>query len=165
MATHTKVPLGEYLRTSYHPDREFLDGEVLERSVGGYPHSRVQGRLSLALGKLSGAPPLYICPELRVQVAENRYRVIDLAVYREAEPAERFPSVPPFIAIEILSPTDPTADTFQKLEEYSSWGVSHIWLIDPEARRLFVYDQSALRAVDKLELSELRAEILAASIF
>jgi Uma2 family endonuclease len=64
-----------------------------------------------------------------------------------------------------LSPTDPTADTFQKLEEYSSWGVSHIWLIDPDARRLFVYDQSALRAVDKLELSELRAEILAASIF
>jgi hypothetical protein len=25
MATQTKVPLEEYLRTSYEPDREFLD--------------------------------------------------------------------------------------------------------------------------------------------
>jgi Uma2 family endonuclease len=165
MATQTKVPLKEYLRTNYQPDREFLDGEVLERNVGGYPHSRVQGRLSLALGKLSENAPLHICPELRVQVAENRYRVIDLAVYREAEPAERFPSVPPLIAVEILSPTDPTADTLQKLEEYSSWGVSHIWLIDPESRRLFVYEQSALKGVNKLEVPELQAEIPATSIF
>jgi Uma2 family endonuclease len=165
MATQIKVPLDEYLRTSYEPDREFLDGEILERTVGGYPHSWVQRRLLLELERLSGVSPLHTCPELRVRVAENRYRVIDLAVYREGEPAERFPSAPPFIAIEILSPTDPAADILQKLEEYAAWGVAHIWLIDPESRRLFVYDQSALKGVNRFELSELRVEIPAASIF
>jgi Uma2 family endonuclease len=165
MATQAKVPLDEYLRASYQPDREFLDGEVLERSVGGYPHSRVQRRLVLALERLSGASPLHICPELRVQVAMDRYRVIDLAVYRDEEPTERFPSAPPWIAIEILSPTDPTADTLQKLEEYANWAVTHIWLIDPESRRLFVHEQSSLRGVDKLEMRDIRAEIPGATIF
>jgi Uma2 family endonuclease len=164
MATQIKVPLEEYLRTSYEPDREFLDGEVVERSLGGYPHSRVQGQLLLAFDKLSPSSPLQSCPELRVQVAKNRYRVIDLAVYREA-PGERFPTKPPFIAVEILSPTDPTADTLQKLEEYSAWGVTHIWLIDPESRRLFVYEQSALKNVEKFPVPELGAEISPATIF
>jgi Uma2 family endonuclease len=117
------------------------------------------------LEKLSGASPLYICPELRVKVAEDRYRVIDLAVYRKEEPAERFPSAPPWIAVEVLSPTDPTADTLQKMEEYRSWGLAHVWLIDPESRRLFVYDQSSLKRVNQFELPELRIEISATSIF
>ena len=165
MATQVKIPLEEYLRTSYEPDREFLDGDVQERNVGGYPHSRVQWRLGLAVQGLSRAPALHIRPELRVQVGEKRYRVIDLAVYRGEEPSESFPSLPPWIAIEILSPKDPTADTLQKLEEYSSWGVAHIWLVDPESRRLFVYEQSSLRGVDKFELHELQAEIPTKSIF
>lgn len=165
MATQIKVPLDQYLRTSYQPDREFLDGELIERTVGGYPHSRIQGRLALALGRIGGDTPLHICPELRVQVGANRYRVIDLAVYSNSEPAERFPATPPLIAIEILSPTDPATDTLQKLDEYDSWGVSHIWLIDPESKRLFVYEQSALKSVHGFEIAELRAGIPAASIF
>ena len=28
------VPLEEYLRTTYHPDCEWVDGEVKERNVG-----------------------------------------------------------------------------------------------------------------------------------
>jgi Uma2 family endonuclease len=165
MATQIKVPLEQYLRTSYQPDREFLDGELLERTVGGYPHSRIHGRLALALGRIGGGTPLHVCPELRVQVGANRYRVIDLAVYSDSEPTERFPVTPPLIAIEILSPTDPAADTLQKLDEYAAWGVSHIWLIDPESKRLFAYEQSALKSVDRFQIVELSAEISAASIF
>ena len=34
MATSTLVPLSEYLRTSYRPDRDWIDGVVKERNVG-----------------------------------------------------------------------------------------------------------------------------------
>ncbi len=165
MATQIKVPIEQYLITSYQPDREFLDGELVQRSVGGYPHSRIQGRLALAFGRLGGKTPLHVCPELRVQVAENRYRVIDLAVYAGEEPAGRFPAAAPLIAIEILSPTDPEADTLKKLDEYAAWGVPHVWLIDPDSKRLFVYEQSALKNVDRFAIGELQAKILADTVF
>jgi len=32
--TATFVPLSEYLQTRYRPDCDYLDGELLERSVG-----------------------------------------------------------------------------------------------------------------------------------
>jgi len=41
-----EVPLAEYLNTSYRPDREYVDGEVLERNVGKKEHSRLQALLA-----------------------------------------------------------------------------------------------------------------------
>ena len=35
----------EYLRTSYEPDCDYLDGRVEERNVGEYEHSGVQGAI------------------------------------------------------------------------------------------------------------------------
>ncbi len=40
------VSVEEYLRTSYRPDRDFVDGIVEERNLGEYEHSRLQGKLS-----------------------------------------------------------------------------------------------------------------------
>jgi hypothetical protein len=34
MATSTRLSLLEYMKTSYRPDREFVDGELRERNVG-----------------------------------------------------------------------------------------------------------------------------------
>jgi hypothetical protein len=35
----TVMSLEEYMRTSFHPDCDFVDGEALERSVGERRHS------------------------------------------------------------------------------------------------------------------------------
>ena len=43
MATLTAVPVEEYLRTTYHPDMEYVDGQLLERHVGEQYHSMLQG--------------------------------------------------------------------------------------------------------------------------
>ena len=40
MSTVTLVPLSEYLETSYRPDCDYLEGELLERNVGEWDHSR-----------------------------------------------------------------------------------------------------------------------------
>jgi hypothetical protein len=45
------VPLREYLNTSYRPDCDYLEGELLERNVGEWDHARLQGLLSGYLSK------------------------------------------------------------------------------------------------------------------
>jgi Uma2 family endonuclease len=42
MVTGTAVPVEEYLRTNYDPDMEYVDGQLVERSVGERRHSRTQ---------------------------------------------------------------------------------------------------------------------------
>jgi len=42
MATGSLVSVHEYLSTSYRPDRDYVDGVVLERSVGEKSHSLLQ---------------------------------------------------------------------------------------------------------------------------
>jgi hypothetical protein len=34
MATSVHIPLGEYLKTTYRPDRDYVDGELQERNLG-----------------------------------------------------------------------------------------------------------------------------------
>jgi hypothetical protein len=45
MSTGTLVSLAEYLRTSYDPDCDFVEGEVRERNVGKRKHSYAQGEI------------------------------------------------------------------------------------------------------------------------
>ncbi len=40
MAT-LQISLEEYLRTSYHPDRDYVDGEVQVRNLGEFDHGAV----------------------------------------------------------------------------------------------------------------------------
>ena len=46
MATSTRLSLLQYLKTSYRPDREYVDGELLERNVGKWEHARLQALLA-----------------------------------------------------------------------------------------------------------------------
>jgi hypothetical protein len=46
MATSAAVPVEEYLRTTYEPDREYVGGQLVERHVGEYFHSRLAFDLS-----------------------------------------------------------------------------------------------------------------------
>ena len=50
MAASTVVPLSEYLRTSYRPDRDWIDGEVRERNMGELPHAAVLGFFTRRIG-------------------------------------------------------------------------------------------------------------------
>jgi hypothetical protein len=46
MATTTQpVTIDEYLHTAYHPDCDYIDGELQERNLGELDHGEVQGAL------------------------------------------------------------------------------------------------------------------------
>lgn len=165
MATQVQVPVEEYLTTSYSPDRDYVDGEVRERNVGEYPHSKTQLNLILLLAPLKAAHRLFPAPELRVKVGPSRYRVADLAVFAGEEPSENVPSQPPLVVVEILSREDRWVDVLEKLEDYRRWGVRHIWLADPWLRRLLVYTGDGFQSVEAFAIPELGARLAAEEIF
>ena len=48
MARPILIPVSEYLNTSYRPDCDYKDGEVLERNVGEKPHGLLQASFTLS---------------------------------------------------------------------------------------------------------------------
>jgi Uma2 family endonuclease len=73
--------------------------------------------------------------KLAMSVEEYLRMIPDVAVFRNRVPPGRYPSTPPLIAIEIVSPEDRHSDVLEKLSEYETWGVKHIWLVDPRVER------------------------------
>lgn len=57
---------------------------------------------------------------------------------------------PPYLAIEILSPDDRTADTLLKASDYSRFGIQHIWIVDPVEQKLFMADGRGFREIEGL---------------
>ena len=137
------APIEEYLDTDYSPDREFVDGMIVERHVGEKPHSWTQGNVYYSLR--SRYPKLFIWPEQRVRTTPNRCRIPDVCVTVQ-EPATDVFETPPLICIEILSRRDEMSDALEKLEEYAAAGVRYIWVVDPRRKKAFFYD-GALREV------------------
>ncbi len=41
MATKALIPVSEYLRTSYSPDCDYVDGEVQERNLGEHRSQQI----------------------------------------------------------------------------------------------------------------------------
>src|SRR5438874_587483 len=106
MATSVSIPVDEYLRTSYRPDREYVDGELVERYVGEYFHSRLQALILALLVSRERERRFRTFPALRVEVRQRRrYRIPDICV--KALPHEITPVLTkPDLAIEVLSPED-----------------------------------------------------------
>ena len=124
----------------------------MERSLPTYLHGKVKGLFFAAfLGQDSP------CVETRMKVRTGLYLIPDVAVFYPQEP-EQVPETPPLVVIEVLSPDDRMTAVLEKLEEYRGWGVRHVWLVDPHARRMYAWD-AGLREVERLATAEVGVEI------
>jgi Uma2 family endonuclease len=165
MGAKTAISVAEYLRTSYPDlDREYRDGEVLERALPDRLHAFTQGLLAALLISLRASFKVFVYPEMRVQLRPRRFLIPDLCVYLHEKPEKLVPDTPPLIAIEILSPDDRMSEVLAKLEEYRQWGVRHVWLVDPHAKRMYTCD-AGLVEVTTLNIPELQLEVKPADIF
>jgi Uma2 family endonuclease len=134
------MSVDEYLRTSFdEADRDYVDGEVLERNTGELPHSRLQSELARRLGNLAVPLGLQVFTEIRIQTRPTRFRVADVAVWRAGPIGDRIPQVPPFLVVEILSAEDRLVRLQPKIRDYLEQGADWIWAIDPDERRAKVY--------------------------
>jgi len=142
MSTKVLVDVEEYLRTSFEgPDCEYLDGEIVERPMGEMPHGDVQATLTLLLRRERSRLGIRVIPEIRIRIHARRYRVADLAVWRDDNIGTSIPTVPPFLVIEILSPEDRMTRMLPKIQEYLAIGVEWIWLIDPREKSAMCFSK------------------------
>jgi Uma2 family endonuclease len=133
MPTATQVSLDEYMHTTYRPDREYVDGELLERNVGKNDHARIQALLASWFVSQEPAWNTAAYTEMRVQVSPTRVRIPDVLLV----PLKPHPEVlvePPILVVEILSPDDSYTDTQRRSADYLQMGVRAVWIIDPATR-------------------------------
>jgi Uma2 family endonuclease len=142
MSAKVLMDVDEYLKTSFDgADCEYLDGEVVERNMCELPHGDVQLTLGSLLRQSRRRLGIRVVPEIRIRISSTRYRVADLAVWRNDNIGTGIPTIPPFLAIEILSPEDRMTRMQPKIAEYLSIGVEWIWLIDPIEKSAICYSQ------------------------
>src|SRR5271165_4137159 len=106
MSSATLVSVEEYLATTYHPDCDFVDGEVRERNLGTKDHSNLQGEVRAWFRQRRRELRLKAFTELRIRVAPRRYRI----------PDDTFPRLQ------------------ERLDDYLAMGVPNIWVLDPASR-------------------------------
>lgn len=122
--------LESYLHETWSPDREFVDGEILERTLGEKDHSSWQMALSLLLASYRHSANIRVFPELRLQTQLTRFRVPDIMVIDRNAPNEQIITHPPLLCVEILSPDDRLHHLTDKVAEYFQMGVRAVWIID-----------------------------------
>jgi Uma2 family endonuclease len=135
MGVGTLIPVDEYLRTSYRPDCDFVEGEVLERNVGKRRHGYAQARISAWFIERQQVLHLVPLTELRMRLAPSRIRTPDVVLSEVPLPDEEVFTSPPYLCIEVMSPDDTVAAMQDRLDDYLQFGVPNIWVIDPWKHR------------------------------
>jgi len=158
----TLVPVNEYLATSYHPDRDYVDGELIERNVGEWDHSRLQALLLKQLLQYEEPLGFLAVPEQRVQVKAARFRVPDICLVR-GNPGEQVLRRPPLVCIEILSPEDSMSSMQERIDDYVAFGVANVWIFDPRRRKAYWADSNGVheetRGVMEAAASPIRIDL------
>jgi len=112
----------------------------LERGkpMPSFEHGMTQRQFILSLDRY---PDIWAIPELSLDL-QGFKRVPDIAIFLKQTLQGRkkgLPvTVPPILAIEILSPKQALADLFEKADEYLLHGVEAVWIVIPEIQSITV---------------------------
>jgi Uma2 family endonuclease len=143
---------------------ELVDGTLVERHmgwesswIGGQIIRRLNAHCSdKNLGWVAQADAGYQCFPDRPKLV----RKPDVSFLRRGRlPGEQLPrghcTIPPDLAVEVISPNDEAEEIEEKLSEYLGVGVALVWVIYPKTRTVYVYrpDGTANRLTDRQELS------------
>src|ERR1700751_3363292 len=133
MATSTRLSLLEYMKTSYRPDREFVDGELRERNLGKWEHARLQALLASWFQSQEKSWAVKVATEQRAQISPTRVRIPDvILVSRGTQPEVAVD--PPVLVVEILSPDDTYTETQSRSADHLRMGVPCFGIINPTSR-------------------------------
>jgi len=135
MATAVHIPVSEYLRTTYRPDRDYVDGALKARHVGEQPHAHIQAIISGIFRENRKLWAVRALTEQRVQITSTRYRIPDICVIRSTDPKSAVIDFSPLLCVEVLSADDSLSELQERVDDYAAIGAQAIWVIDPWKRR------------------------------
>lgn len=153
MAT-LQISIEEYLRESYHPDCDYVDGEVQERNLGEFDHGAVQMFLSDWFYQRRHEWNLHVIPEMRIRVSATRVRIADVCLLSRSDQIEQVPTKPPVAVIEILSPEDRIRRYTERLADYRNMGITNVWVIDPMNRIAYDCGTAAWLPVEEFRIPD-----------
>jgi len=141
------LTLEEFLQLpETRPASEYIDGQIIQKSMPQGKYSRIQGELVPAIN-IVAKPKQIACafPELRCTFG-GRSTVPDIAVFvwnripcdKDGEIANVF-SLAPDWTIEILSPEQSHTKVTKNILHCLKHGTQMGWLIDPDEKTVFVY--------------------------
>jgi Uma2 family endonuclease len=149
----TLVPLTHYLHETWQPDREYVDGEIVERSMGEKDHAAWQAALLRVLSGWRQSANVKVFAELRLQIGPARFRVPDILVIDRDAADEQIITHAPVLCVEILSPEDRIGRMEARIQEYVDFGARAVWMIDPATSTAYQCTGGSIRdwkAVDTL---------------
>jgi Uma2 family endonuclease len=167
MGAATLVSIEDYLSTSYSPDREYIDGRIVERNLGELTHGRIQRKLIVYFDLRSKELGIEVVPEQRVQVSPTRFRIPDVTVVKTSQTIGEIFTAPPHLCIEILSKDDTMVYMQEKIDDYLLFGVPYIWIINPRLRKGYVATKAGIveAASGFLETSDPDIRVPVAELF
>lgn len=129
---------------------ELVDGHLVEEEMATFAHEVVAGWCIRTLGN-------WVVPRGgRVGTADGRFKVTprrgrkpDAFVYlpgsRRPGPRDKLFTLPPDIAVEVVSPSprDAKRDRVDKANEYAVFRVRYYWIVDPWARTIEILELGA----------------------
>lgn len=139
MATKTLLTIEQYIALGEDPPGaryELSDGELTVTPSSSHPHNRTCRQFIERLEDYLETHPLgMVIGETDVKLGETTVRRPDVAVIHnerlQGVDLSRTPLPAPNLVIEIVSPTDRTADLMKKVSEYLKAGVQAVWLFYP----------------------------------
>jgi Uma2 family endonuclease len=147
-ATTTLVSVEEYLSTSYKPDVEFKNGELIGRNVGTQQHGTIQFLIGLFFAERTNYRiKQFVEVRLLLNAETGRHVVPDVMVVERPYTKGRVVVDVPAIVVEVKSPEDRFDEIIDKCFEYAAAGIPNIVVIDPDSRRQAVFANNALQFV------------------
>jgi Uma2 family endonuclease len=142
----------EFYEWANHPDNrdkycELERGEIVEIFRPGKIHGLVCANVvgilrNFVLQRKKG----YVCSnDTGVVVARDpdTVRGPDVMLFEDAarieDVDEKYGEKPPVLAVEVLSPNDTTGKIARRIREQKRFGTRLIWVVDPDARNVVVY--------------------------
>jgi Uma2 family endonuclease len=150
--THSYTP-GDVLKMPDGKRYELVDGELVESNVSAVSSLVATDIAYLLRGcfKASGLASVFIeCGYTCFPEKPNQMRRPDVSCIRSerltAEHLEDgFLSIPPDLAVEIISPNDRVYDLEEKLADYRSAGIPLVWVVFPPDRKVQVIHRGKTR--------------------
>ena len=137
--------LKDYYELSEDRRIELIDGWIYDIAAPTKAHQFILGQIHLQLAPCVEAHPgcmIYFAP-LDVRLDNDDHTMVqpDLLILCDSgdDDNRRVNGAPDFV-IEIMSSSTRFHDMFRKLNKYKSSGVREYWIIDPEKKRVTVYD-------------------------
>ena len=131
------------------PYFEYWFGEPVQKAMPTWIHSMLQKiimRLLDDAGYESGA-------ELKLKISADFQPLPDVSAVLPGQVELPYPTRPIEVVVEILSPDDQFSQILEKCRFYEGLGIKHIYVVDPETRRVWSWGRNETPAPVEMLLS------------